>query len=294
MKLYGGAHVDTIKMGQFISELRKSHQMTQRDLAERLNVTDKSVSKWERGLSCPDISLLTPLSDILGVSVSDLLNGSRSKAEVTDAEKTGTEASITYALRYADKSSKDKIQLIQTIGTIVFSGLILIGIVVCAIIDLAISGTFTWALIPISACVFTWLIVIPAIRYGTKGIGVSLILLSVLIVPFLFVLSSLISTDGLLMTIGVRMALISIVYLWSVFAVFKVLRSRVLIAAAVSLLLTIPCTLAINFTLSRIVSTPLFDAWSALATGIVTLLATALFVVDLVMRRKERRLEEVA
>jgi len=56
------------KMGRFISELRKSRQLTQKDLAAKLNITDKAVSKWERGLSCPDISLLSPIAGILGVT----------------------------------------------------------------------------------------------------------------------------------------------------------------------------------------------------------------------------------
>jgi len=148
--------MDNIKMGQFISELRKSHQMTQKDLAEKLNDTDKSVSKWERGLSCPDISLLTPLSDILGVSVSDLLNGNRSSTEEIDVE-----ADLAQALRYADAASKGKVELIQAVGTAAFSSLIFLGIIICAIVDVAISGTFTWSLIPISACVFTWLVLVP-------------------------------------------------------------------------------------------------------------------------------------
>lgn len=61
------------KMGQLISELRKSKQMTQKYLAEKLHVSDKAVSKWERGLSYPDISLLLPISDILDVTIAELL-----------------------------------------------------------------------------------------------------------------------------------------------------------------------------------------------------------------------------
>jgi len=70
--------MDTKKMALFISELRKSHNMTQKALAEKLNVTDKAVSKWERGLSCPDVSILAPLADILEVTISELLIGEKS------------------------------------------------------------------------------------------------------------------------------------------------------------------------------------------------------------------------
>ncbi len=65
------------KMGKFISELRKEKGLTQKDIGDKLNITDNSVSKWERGINAPDIYYLGPLSEILGVSVKELLNGER-------------------------------------------------------------------------------------------------------------------------------------------------------------------------------------------------------------------------
>ena len=69
--------IDNQKFGAFLCALRKEHGMTQKDLAEKLFVSDKAVSKWERGLSLPDISLLQPLADELGVTVTELLAGER-------------------------------------------------------------------------------------------------------------------------------------------------------------------------------------------------------------------------
>ena len=60
-------------LGAMIAELRKQHGMTQLELAEKMGVTDKAVSKWERDLSCPDINSLPNLAEILGVSVEDLM-----------------------------------------------------------------------------------------------------------------------------------------------------------------------------------------------------------------------------
>lgn len=60
-------------LGTMIAELRKQHGMTQLELAEKMGVTDKAVSKWERDLSCPDINSLPNLAQILGVTVDDLM-----------------------------------------------------------------------------------------------------------------------------------------------------------------------------------------------------------------------------
>lgn len=63
------------KVGQVIRTLRQEQQMTQKQLADSLNISDKTVSKWERGLGCPDISMIPDLSDLLGVDTQKLLVG---------------------------------------------------------------------------------------------------------------------------------------------------------------------------------------------------------------------------
>ena len=67
----------THQMGALIAKLRKERNMTQKEMAAKLGVTDKAVSKWERSLSYPDVTLLLPLADALGITASELLNGER-------------------------------------------------------------------------------------------------------------------------------------------------------------------------------------------------------------------------
>lgn len=67
--------MDNVKIGQLILKLRKENNMTQLQLAEKMDISDKAVSKWERGLGCPDIELLTELSEIFGVDLEKLLSG---------------------------------------------------------------------------------------------------------------------------------------------------------------------------------------------------------------------------
>lgn len=67
--------MDQKKIGVFIARRRKELDMTQKELAEKLGITDRAVSKWETGRSMPDLSLLQPLSHVLKIDVNDLLNG---------------------------------------------------------------------------------------------------------------------------------------------------------------------------------------------------------------------------
>ena len=69
--------MDQNKMGKFIKELREEKGLTQKDIGDKLHITDNSVSKWERGINAPDIYYLGPLSEMLGVTVKELLNGER-------------------------------------------------------------------------------------------------------------------------------------------------------------------------------------------------------------------------
>lgn len=64
-------------IGETIASLRKQKGMTQNELAEKMNVTDKAVSKWERDLSCPDINTISKLANILDVSVDELLQAKK-------------------------------------------------------------------------------------------------------------------------------------------------------------------------------------------------------------------------
>ena len=75
--------MDKERTGQLITELRKEKGLTQKQLADALNVTDKAVSKWERGLSFPDISMLEPIAQTLDISIMEILAGEKSAEDET-------------------------------------------------------------------------------------------------------------------------------------------------------------------------------------------------------------------
>ena len=73
--------MDQLKIGKFIAECRKKANLTQMQLAEKLSITDKAVSKWERGVAMPDTSIMLELCDILSISVNELLSGEKISME---------------------------------------------------------------------------------------------------------------------------------------------------------------------------------------------------------------------
>ena len=73
--------MDQIKIGKFISKCRKEKKMTQAQLAEKLNITDRAVSKWETGRGMPDSSIMLELCNELGITVNELLCGERLKMD---------------------------------------------------------------------------------------------------------------------------------------------------------------------------------------------------------------------
>lgn len=98
--------IDKEKFGGFIQELRKEKGLTQQELADRLFLSNKAVSKWERGQSLPDITLLTPLAELLGVTVAELLKGERLTGETMDSKEV--DDLLSQALQLSEETGEKK------------------------------------------------------------------------------------------------------------------------------------------------------------------------------------------
>lgn len=98
--------MDTLKIGTYIAAKRKELGLTQKQLAEMLGVTDKTVSRWETGKYMPDMSLLIPLSEKLGISVFELLNGQDNEEDRAHPEKDREKVKAT--VRYMRKTQSGK------------------------------------------------------------------------------------------------------------------------------------------------------------------------------------------
>jgi len=103
--------IDKQRFGEFLAALRREKGLTQKELAQRLYLSDKAVSKWERGLSLPDVTLLIPLSQALGVTVTELLQAQRNPAP-SPMEAAEVEHLVQRALSFTEEErtprGKDK------------------------------------------------------------------------------------------------------------------------------------------------------------------------------------------
>ena len=88
------------KIGKFIAKCRKDKKMTQTELAEKLNVTDKSIGNWENGRNMPDLSLFKPLCDELGITINDLLSGEKISKDIYQEK---FEENIVNTIDYSNK-----------------------------------------------------------------------------------------------------------------------------------------------------------------------------------------------
>ena len=263
--------MNQIDTGKFISSCRKEKGLTQAQLAEKLNITDRAVSKWETGKCMPDSSIMLELCNILDITVNELLSGER--RETNTYEEKVVENLIE--LKRKDENNMKK----NTIISIVYTITMVIGILVCCICDIAISGTLTWSLISLSSILVTWIASFPVILLGKKGVLVAMVAISIFILPFMYILSILIKVNEVF-CIGATMSIITLVLLWIIYILYYRLKERKLLATGITFLIAIPFTLLINITLSKIIGEPVIDGWDILSVFILLIIAVAFIIGD--------------
>lgn len=124
--------MDQIKIGKFIQEKRKENNITQSELAEKLNITDRAVSKWERGLCLPDAGTMPELCEILNISINDLFSGE--KVDMKNNEKK-LEENLIEMTKLKEKRDKELLTLEIFIGVFV-SIIMLTCIMVASFIEM--------------------------------------------------------------------------------------------------------------------------------------------------------------
>lgn len=125
--------MDQIKIGKFISKCRKEKNLTQMQLAEKLGITDRAISKWETGKSLPDSSIMLELCEMLGITVNDLLSG---EVVTMSNYNEKLERNLISMIKEKEKADKQLLSMEIFIGVLV--SLILFSLVfVAAFVQMA-------------------------------------------------------------------------------------------------------------------------------------------------------------
>ncbi len=122
--------MENITLGQKIAQLRKEKNMTQLELAQKLNITDKAVSKWERDLSCPDINTFPKLAKIFEVSIEELLS---TEKPTKSKDENSVLKTVLGALPLAMGVAVFVLSIIKTVPVEEYIGLLGIGLIALAI-----------------------------------------------------------------------------------------------------------------------------------------------------------------
>lgn len=234
--------MNTEKMGLFICQRRKAQNLTQKQLAQQLQITDKAVSKWERGISCPDVALLLPLAEVLGTTAGELLSGGQTK-ESTDGEEL--EDLVEEALLYSDKTTTQKTNRIKHIVLFLLFLCFVIAAATCLICDYAINHSFSWSLVVIASLAMGWVLTLPFFKELKHLARRFLTVLTIAILPFLFVLSLLLKVPNVFV-LGGCIAPVAMIWLWGCYLLFKKLHDRRFLAGGFCCLITIPMIFGIN------------------------------------------------
>lgn len=140
--------MDQVKIGKFISELRKEMHLTQQQLADKLSVSYKTISKWECGNGLPEVSLMIPLCEILGITVNELLSG----CKIENKEiKNKADENLIKLLRTKQKEYKLRRLIINILTCVFFT---ITCFIFCYKENQSIAYSLLVSLIPFSIMVY--------------------------------------------------------------------------------------------------------------------------------------------
>lgn len=140
--------MDQIKIGAFLKQLRNEKGLTQGQLAEQLNVSNRSVSRWETGNNLPDISLLVELSDYYEVDIREIINGERKSEIMKEPEKEVIEK----VAEYVDEKKKSELENFAIFTEL----LIVIGIVISLTLSKFVADSVPELIITLVCGWFVW------------------------------------------------------------------------------------------------------------------------------------------
>lgn len=257
--------MDIKDMGNRIYEARKNAHYTQRQLADLINVSDKAISKWERGVGCPDISLLVPLSDALHISVNELMGGTDLD---NPSEEDKTIDPMKNMIAYAkEKTMENKEHILQTLYIVVSMGL-LMAIGICLLIEYTFMEGFFWSIIATSSMIYAWFIISALLCSKKHHLLRAIFVASLGILPFLYSISLVLFDINWFLYLALPISLVSLLY--TAFVVYVWYRCSINIWYKLSLTVVLSpvVSIVVNLLIDKISFLPILNIISSVTIAI--------------------------
>lgn len=248
-------------LGEKIQRLRKETGLSQEALAEKINVTRQTVSKWECNQSSPDLDFIAQLSDIFNVSADYLI-----QAEMLEPGEP------LYKKRRYRLSEKGKRRVLLLV-----SAAALLASYICMLCDYLVSGGLSWALIAVASIVAAWCVMLPGLTASKNVVLKTVMIASIVPIPFLAVLSLLLKRS-VIFSLGACITLLVAAAIWSIYKIFCKYKENLRRAAGLALLVLIPIPIAITYVSAYFLPKIGFDFTSAVCnSGMLAALSLACF-----------------
>ena len=229
------------KTGSLIRQLRLKEGWTQKELGSKIGISEKAISKWERGLSFPDITLLPRLADVFHVTVGEIISGQQLSEPALDPEVFDSVVADTLVYSKRDTFSKGK-----RIFCLIFIPLLLTAMLICAIINLAVNHQLSWAYYPIGALLIVLSLTLALLLPHAHRLEILMGTLEFSLMIYLAMIEKLSGTQGWLISLALPISLVSVVCLYLLLKLLMILKRKWQILSYSMLILALGPLLSIN------------------------------------------------
>ncbi|WP_302950857.1 helix-turn-helix domain-containing protein [Holdemania filiformis] len=250
------------RTGRLIRELRLKAGWTQKELGAKIGISDKAISKWERGLSFPDITLLPRLAEVFHVTVGEIISGQRLSEPAMNPELLDSVVADTLVYSQRDTFSKGK-----RIFCLIFLTLILSAMFLCAVINLAVDHQLSWAYYPIGALTIVLALTLAVVLPKRRRLEIVMGILEVSLMIYLAMIEKLSDTSGWLLPLALPISLVSVVCLYLLLKLWLWMKRKWQILSWSMLILALGPALSIQSILScNGIQRPMTSDWILLGS----------------------------
>ncbi|MGO4937512.1 helix-turn-helix domain-containing protein [Fundicoccus sp. Sow4_H7] len=244
------------QIGTYLRSLRLEKNLSEKDVSEALGLTERVVHQWENGVHLPQVTILQPLANLYNVSAEDIINGSN---QSETAERVITDPLF---FEYATTSSIEQVDLSRKKSLSLVSLILLVVVLASVLIDFLTIGHLTWSAIVLISVGFAWGSIIPIFLVKNQPVLTSMVTLSILTIPYLYLLDKVLRLDGILIRIAIPVAVAAYIYLWGIYIAYRYLDFTWIRIGMVAAFGAVALSTVINLILRMNIETPFFTFWN--------------------------------